>query len=150
MTVRAEAERNEIVRRTCKDHLRQYLDSDGEEGYVFRGAPILVLTTTGWRSGEKRSVPLMFGRDGADYLLVASLGGATENPYWYRNLEAHPEAEIQVKAERIPVRARTATAEERPRLWALMNEVYPTYEEYQERTAREIPIVILEPTPRSS
>src|SRR3954467_11957203 len=123
-----EQERNEIVRRTSKDHLRQYLESNGEEGAVFRGAPILVLTTTGWKSGEKRSVPLMFGRDGDNYLLVASLGGAQEHPYWYRNLQANPEAEIQDRDVKLRARARTATAEERPRLWALMNEVYPTYE----------------------
>jgi deazaflavin-dependent oxidoreductase (nitroreductase family) len=140
-----EKERNEIVRRTSKDHLRQYLESNGEEGNVFRGAPILVLTTTGWKSGEQRSVPLMFGRDGDNYLLVASLGGAQEHPYWYRNIEAHPEVEIQDRNTTLRARARTATAEERPRLWALMNEVYPTYAEYQSRTAREIPVVVLEP-----
>lgn len=145
MTEMTEAERTAIVRQTCQDHLRQYVDSNGEEGFVFRGAPILILTTTGWKSGEKRRVPLMFGRDGDDYLLVASLGGASEHPYWYRNLVAHPEAEIQVKADHIRVRARTATAAERPRLWALMNEVYPTYQSYQDRTEREIPVVVLEP-----
>jgi len=140
-----EKERNEIVRRTSKDHLWQYLESNGEEGYVFRGAPILVLTTTGWKSGEQRSVPLMFGRDGDNYLLVASLGGAQEHPFWYRNLQADPEVEIQDKDVKLRARARTASAEERPRLWAHMNEVYPTYAEYQQRTSREIPVVVLEP-----
>jgi len=140
-----ERERTEIVRRTSKDHLRQYLESNGAEGGIFRGAPILVLTTTGWKSGEKRSVPLMFGRDGDNYLLVASLGGAQDHPFWYRNLAANPEVEIQDRDVKLRARARTATAEERPRLWALMNEVYPTYAEYQTRTDREIPVVVLEP-----
>jgi deazaflavin-dependent oxidoreductase (nitroreductase family) len=140
-----EAERNEIVRRTCRDHLRQYVESDGEEGYVFRGVTCLILTTTGWRSGEQRRVPLMFSRDGDDYLLVASLGGASEDPYWFRNLVAHPEARIQVKAEHIAVRARAATPEERPRLWSIAAAAYPTYDEYQSRTTREIPVVVLEP-----
>lgn len=145
MTELTEAERTAIVRRTCQDHLRQYLESDGEEGYVFRGVTCLVLTTIGRRSGLERQVPLMYGRDGDDYLLVASLGGASEDPYWYSNLVAHPEAEIQVKAERIRVRARTAGPEERPRLWAIMAAAYPQYDEYRRRTAREIPVVVLEP-----
>jgi deazaflavin-dependent oxidoreductase (nitroreductase family) len=145
MTERTEAERTAIVRATCQDHLRQYVESNGEEGYVFRGVPILILTTTGWKSGEQRRVPLMFGRDGDNYLLVASLGGASEDPYWYRNLVANPDAELQVKAEHIKVRARTATPQERPRLWATMAELYPTYEDYRTRTTREIPVVVLEP-----
>lgn len=140
-----EAERTAIVRRTCQDHLRQYVETDGEEGYIFRGVTCLVLTTTGWRSGEKRRVPLMYARDGDDYLLVASLGGASEDPFWYRNLVAHPDAEIQVKADHVAVRARTATPEERPRLWSIACAAYPTYDEYQRRTSREIPVVVLEP-----
>lgn len=140
-----EAERTAIVRRTCKDHLRQYLESDGEEGYVFRGVTCLILTSIGWKSGEPRQVPLMFSRDGGSYLLVASLGGASDDPYWFKNLVANPEAEIQVKAEHIAVRARVATPEERPRLWAIAAAAYPAYDAYQARTTREIPIVVLDP-----
>jgi deazaflavin-dependent oxidoreductase (nitroreductase family) len=127
------------------DHTRQYLESDGAEGYMWRGVPTLVLTTTGRRSGQPRTTPLIFGRDGDRYLVVASQGGADQHPQWYRNLLAHPEARVQVRAARFSVRARTAAADEKPRLWQIMAAIWPAYDEYQGRTARDIPVVILEP-----
>ena len=126
-----------------EDHVRRYQETDGKVGYEWNGAPTLLLTTTGRRSGEPRTQPLIFGRDGDDYLIVASMGGMPMNPKWYLNLEADPRAHIQVKGDHLDVVARTATDEEKPRLWALMNEVWPNYETYQGRTDRVIPVVVL-------
>ncbi|MBV9042417.1 MAG: nitroreductase family deazaflavin-dependent oxidoreductase [Acidimicrobiia bacterium] len=128
-----------------EEHTKKYRETDGEVGYLWNGAPILLLTSTGRRSGEKRTTPLIFGRDGDDYLIVASMGGMPRHPWWYENLRADPEAEIQMKSERIPVMARTATADEKPRLWKIMREIWPNYDEYQSRTDREIPVVVLTP-----
>ncbi len=126
------------------EHVRRYRDTDGAEGHDWRGTQTLILTTTGRRSGEQRSTPLIYDRSGEDYLVVASKGGADDPPAWFLNLEANPDAEIQVKAERFPVRARVATAAEKPALWATMVDTWPAYDEYQEKTDREIPVVVLE------
>jgi deazaflavin-dependent oxidoreductase (nitroreductase family) len=128
------------------DHIRRYRQTDGEVGYLWNGAPILLLSTTGRRSGAVRTSALIFARDGDDYLVVASMGGAPMHPAWYLNLQAHPDAEIQVKADRIAVTARTATAAEKPRLWQRVTEVWPNYDVYQSRTDRDIPVVILSPS----
>ena len=135
----------EKIRAGASRHLAEYLATNGESGYIYRGAPILVLTTSGRQSGEPRSTPLIFGRDGDAFLVVASLGGADRHPGWYLNLQANPAATVQVKADRFAVRARTAAPDERTRLWEVMTGVYPAYAEYQTKTAREIPIVVLEP-----
>ena len=128
-----------------EDHVRRYQETDGEVGYDWNGAPSLLLTTTGRRSGEPRTQPLIFGRDGEDLLVVASVGGGPVHPAWYLNLEADPNAEVQVKSERFAVVAMTATPGEKPRLWAIVNEVWPNYDVYQSRTEREIPVVVLSP-----
>jgi deazaflavin-dependent oxidoreductase (nitroreductase family) len=120
-----------------------YRETGGERGYEWRGTTILLLTTRGRRSGEPRTTPLIHRTDGDDWVVVASKGGAPENPSWYENLLAEPDAEIQVQAEVIPVHASTADAAQRARLWPLMAEVWPAYDEYQARTDREIPIVVL-------
>ncbi|MBM3671351.1 MAG: nitroreductase family deazaflavin-dependent oxidoreductase [Actinobacteria bacterium] len=128
------------------DHVRAYRDTDGETGYMWNGAPSLLLTTTGRKTGQPRTSPLIFARDGDDYLIVASMGGAPMHPQWYLNLEANPSAEIQVKAEHLNVTARTASDDEKPRLWEIVNDAWPNYEGYQTRTERKIPVVILTPT----
>lgn len=128
------------------DHVAAYRDSAGEVGYLWNGAPTLLLTVTGRRSGEPRTSALIFARDGDDYLVVASMGGAPMHPKWYLNLQAHPAAKIQVRDERIAVTARTATSEEMPRLWGIVADVWPNYNVYQERTQRIIPVVVLTPT----
>jgi deazaflavin-dependent oxidoreductase (nitroreductase family) len=127
------------------DHIRAYRESDGEVGYIWNGVPTLLLTATGRRTGRKLTSPLIFARDGDDYLVVASMGGAPKHPLWYLNLQANPEAEIQVKAETLSVVARTASAAEKPRLWKIVTEVWPNYDVYQSRTDRDIPVVILRP-----
>ena len=128
-----------------ESHVRAYRESDGEVGYLWNGVPSLLLTTTGRRTGRARTSALIFGRDGDDYLLVASTGGAPTHPSWYLNLDANPDAEIQVKAEHIPVVARTASDDEKPRLWQIVRELWPNYDVYQSRTDRDIPVVVLSP-----
>jgi len=126
------------------EHVRVYRETGGERGYRWRGTTILLLTTKGRKSGEERTTPLIHRTDGDRWVIVASKGGAPEHPGWFQNLEADPEATIEVKDERIPVRASTAEGDERQRLWKLMTEDWPAYDEYQQKTDREIPVVILE------
>lgn len=129
-----------------EEHVRRYRETGGEVGYQWNGAPTLLLTTTGRKSGEPRTSALIYGQDGDDYLIVASMGGAPRHPQWYLNLTANPEAEIQVRAERRLVTARTARSpEERDRLWKIMTGFWPNYDTYQSRTQREIPVVVLSP-----
>lgn len=128
------------------DHVRAYRESAGEVGYLWNGVPTLLLTATGRRTGRKLTSPLIFARDGDDYLIVASMGGAPRHPNWFLNLQAKPEAEIQVKAETLPVVAHDASATEKPRLWKIVTDVWPNYDVYQSRTDRDIPVVVLSPT----
>ena len=128
-----------------QQHVRRYQETDGEVGYMWNGVPTLLLTTTGRTSGNPTTTPLIFGRDGEDYVIVASQGGAPEHPGWYRNLVKNPEVELQVRADRFRGRARTAEPEERARLWRQMAEIWPSYDDYATRTDREIPVVVVEP-----
>jgi deazaflavin-dependent oxidoreductase (nitroreductase family) len=125
-------------------HVRAYRQTGGERGFHWRGATILLLTTKGSVSGQERTTPLIFRSDGERWVVIASQGGAPDHPRWYKNLVRDPQATIQVKDERIPVRARNAEGEERARLWSLMTENWPAYDDYQRRTARQIPVVVLE------
>ncbi len=129
-----------------EEHVRAYRETGGEHGYHWRGTTILLLTTTGRVSGEERTTPLIFSADGETWVVIASKGGAPDHPDWYKNLEADPDAMIQVRRERIPVRAHTAQGADRERLWQLMVEAWPAYDEYQDKTDREIPVVVLERT----
>jgi deazaflavin-dependent oxidoreductase (nitroreductase family) len=126
------------------DHLHKYLETNGEDGHLWRGATTLALTTLGRRSGKPRRTMLIYGQDGDRYVVVASKGGAEEHPLWYENLAAHSEVEVQVLADRFRARAHTASAEEKPRLWKLMTGIWPDYDQYQKKTSRDIPVVVLE------
>ena len=127
------------------EHVRRYIETDGEEGHDWqRGAPTLLLTTIGRRSGDEHIKPLIYQKYGDDYLVVASKGGMPEHPAWYLNLEARPEVTVQVRGDRFKARARTATADEKPAMWKKMTVVWPDYDEYQKKTDREIPVVVLE------
>lgn len=128
-----------------RSHIQEYLESDGEKGYLWRGYPTLLLTTRGRKTGKLRRTALIYGRDGRNYVLVASRGGAPMHPQWYLNLVADPQVTLQVRAEKVAGRARAATPNEKPRLWQLMAELYPPYLEYQAKTSRDIPVVIVEP-----
>ena len=127
-----------------KEHVDRYVATNGEEGYRWRnGTEILILTTRGRKSSELHSSALIFGRHGDDYLVVGSKGGAPAAPAWYVNLVADSEVQVQVKGDRFAAQARTASAEEKPELWKTMTAVWPDYDRYQQRTEREIPVVIL-------
>jgi deazaflavin-dependent oxidoreductase (nitroreductase family) len=128
------------------EHVERYRATGGREGHEWRGAVCLLLTTKGRRSGEPRTAPLIYGRRGHDFLLVASKGGADEPPAWYLNLEADPEVEVQVLDEVFRARARDATPEEKPEMWKTMVAEWPPYDDYQQKTSRQIPVVVLERT----
>jgi deazaflavin-dependent oxidoreductase (nitroreductase family) len=133
-------------RRTGKIHAWIYRRTGGRIGHAAGGLRNLLLTTTGRRSGERRTVPLTYMTDGDRYVLVASNGGADRHPAWWLNLEQTPRATIQVGSRTLAVVARRADAAERARLWPALKTMNPFYGQYERLTAREIPVVILEPT----
>ena len=127
------------------EHVRVYRETDGTIGHIWRrDSKILLLTTRGRTTGEPRMVPLIYERVGDAYVIVASNGGAHEHPGWYRNLRAEPQVGVQVLDDVFPATARTASGEERERLWRLAAVQWPPYDDYRKRTAREIPVVVLE------
>ena len=129
-------------------HIKEYVESDGQQGHLWRGFPTLLLTTRGRKTGKLRRTALIYGRDGENYLLVASTGGGPKHPYWYLNLVENPLVEIQVQEKKLRAWARTADPEEKQRLWPVMSKIFPTYDEYILKAAqagREIPLIILEP-----
>lgn len=127
------------------EHVRVYKNTDGERGYIWNGVPILLLTTVGRRTGEPRTVPLIFGRDGDRLLVVASKGGAPDHPLWYENLAADPDVSVQVRGDRGAFVSSTAQGAEHDRLWQVMVQQWPNYDTYQSRTERSIPLVVLTP-----
>lgn len=127
-----------------KEHVRRYQETDGAEGHDWNNTTVLLLTTKGRKSGKPVTTPLIYQRFGDDYLVVASKGGAPDHPLWYKNLLAEPEVEVQVKADRFRARARTAEPSEKPEMWRTMVRTWPDYDEYQQKTDREIPVVVLE------
>jgi deazaflavin-dependent oxidoreductase (nitroreductase family) len=135
-----------LLRRLMAGHTAIYKASGGRIGHTIPGGPpMLLLDHVGAKSGKKRTSPLVYGRDGDNIVLVASKGGNPKNPAWYHNLRANPDTAVQVGRDRIDVRARVAAPEERDRLWRLMVGVYSGYDDYQKRTEREIPLIVLEP-----
>jgi deazaflavin-dependent oxidoreductase (nitroreductase family) len=125
------------------EHVHRYLETDGQVGHVWNGVTCLVLWTRGRKSGHKQAKPLIYGTRGEDLVIVASYGGAPGNPDWYLNLVADPAVEVQVGADRFAGKARTAIGDERAELWELMACVWPALENYQERTERTIPVVVI-------
>lgn len=128
-------------------HVKLYQETNGEEGYLWNGVPILLLTTVGRKSGLERTSALIFSRDGDDYLVVASQGGAPEHPFWYRNILTNPKVKLQVKDLHLTATAHTASDDERPRLWDIVRAAWPNYDVYVTRTTRTIPVVVLRPDP---
>jgi deazaflavin-dependent oxidoreductase (nitroreductase family) len=125
-------------------HVRRYIETNGADGHIWRGVRTLILTTLGRQSGKLRRLALIYGQDGDRYIVVASNGGAKQHPAWYLNLLEHPEVQVQVLADRFRANARTATPEEHQALWPRMAEIWPHYNNYQKKTNRQIPLVILE------
>jgi len=124
-----------------------YRATGGRLGGRFKGgAPICLVTTTGRKTGRKRTVALIYLRDGDDVVLVASKGGMEHHPQWYLNMEVHPDVEVEIGAAKTPMRARRASEEEKAAYWPRLIEIYPDYASYQARTARNIPVMVLSPT----
>ena len=126
-------------------HAALYKLSGGRIGGSYQGAPIALVDSVGRKSGKRRTHPLICTEDGDNLVIVASKGGIEKHPAWYLNLMARPETTANWKGETRRVVAREAEGKERERLWALMAGIYPTYESYQRRTERRIPVVVLEP-----
>lgn len=130
-----------------KEHVRRYQETDGAEGHDWNNTTVLLLTTKGRKSGRPYTTPLIYQANGDDYVIVASKGGDPRHPDWFTNLSADPEVEVQVKGDKFKARARTADPDERPQLWALMTRTWPYYDDYQTKTDRQIPVIILERHP---
>ena len=124
-------------------HIALFRATDGKLGGNLLKMPVLLLTTTGRKSGQKRTNPLTYFTEGDDIILVASKGGHPKHPAWYLNLTANPEVEVEEKGRKRTMKARTATDEEKARLWPRITSTYKGYADYQERTERQIPVVIL-------
>ena len=137
------------------EHTKRYIASGGSDGHMYKmqqpgrpelTVPSLLLTTTGRKSGERFIFPLFYGETGdGGYIVVASKGGAPQHPGWYRNLVANPEVEVQVGTKKLKARARTVTGPERAKLWQEALKFWPPYADYQTKTEREIPVVVLDP-----
>ena len=136
------------------EHTKRYLASGGTDGHLYKmtqpgrpemTVPSLLLTTTGRKSGERYLFPLFYGTDGGSWFVVASKGGAPQHPGWYRNILANPAVEVQVGTAKMTARARTASGAERTLLWQKSLEFWPPYADYQKKTEREIPVVVLDP-----
>jgi deazaflavin-dependent oxidoreductase (nitroreductase family) len=128
------------------EHIRRYEETDGEVGFEWggHGATILILTTTGRKSGKERKNALIFQEVDGGYAIVSSKGGAPDHPDWHYNLEANPEVKVQIKGDKFKARAHVASSEERAKIWPKMVKVWPDYNEYVKKTDREIPVVVLE------
>jgi F420H(2)-dependent quinone reductase len=124
-------------------HVFFYRLSKGRLGGRFRGASVLLLTTTGRKTGKKRTTPLLYVKEGNRLAIVASNGGRDHNPSWWTNLGFNPQGEVQIKGEKWQVKAEKASDSEKTRLWPLLAKAYPSYDDYQRKTKREIPVVIL-------
>lgn len=134
-----------VLNRATGAHVRIYRATRGRVGGRMRRAPVLLLHHVGRKSGAARVNPLIYVEDGANRALIASAGGREKHPAWWHNLRAQPETEVEVGGQRRRVRAREAEGEERERIWNRAVAVYPDYETYQQRAARRVPVVVLEP-----
>ena len=136
------------------EHTNRYISSGGTDGHMYKvtppgypemTVPALLLTTTGRKSGEKFIFPLFYGETGNSYIIVASKGGAPEHPGWYKNLLANPDVEVQVGTKKLKAKARTTSGAERAQLWEKALKFWPPYADYEKKTERQIPVVVLDP-----
>lgn len=126
-----------------QEHVKRYRETNGEVGHIWNGATALLLTTTGRKSKSVRTTPLIYAADGDDYIVIASKGGAPAHPAWYLNISETPDVEIQVKDKVMQATASTVHGAERERLWKVATRMWPNFDQYAERTEREIPVVRL-------
>jgi deazaflavin-dependent oxidoreductase (nitroreductase family) len=131
-----------------EEHVRVYRETNGERGYIWNGVTILLLTTRGRRSGQPRTIPIIFTPHADGWIIIASRGGSATHPLWYLNLADDPHVQVQVKADRFDAIARSAVSPERERLWDEAIKTWPNYDIYQSRTSRQIPVVVIEPVHR--
>ena len=127
-----------------EDHVKLYRETNGEQGYMWNGVPTLLLTTRGRKSGEPRTIAIIYTPWKDAYVIIASKGGSPTHPLWYLNILDDPHIEVQVKADRFKAVARTASSPEREEIWAECTKAWPNYDIYQSRTDRLIPVVVLE------
>jgi deazaflavin-dependent oxidoreductase (nitroreductase family) len=125
--------------------IEEFRANDGNVGGNFKGAPLLLLHSKGAKTGQERVNPMMYQKVGDDYAVFASKGGMPTNPDWYHNLVANPEATVEVGTETIPVTARVAEGDERERIWSKQKSDYSGFADYEGKTTRQIPVVILTP-----
>ncbi len=138
----------------AKEHVKRYRETGGADGHVWKGHdgtgnfPCLLLTTTGRKTDAARTTPLIYASDGDDFVVIASQGGRPNHPAWYLNLDRNPTVEVQVEADVFAATARTADRDDRDRLWKMMAQIYPPYDDYRDKAAatREIPVVVLSRT----
>ena len=128
--------------------IEEFRANDGRVGGMFKGVSLLLLHTIGVKSGKERINPLAYQSDGDRYVIFASFAGSPANPAWYHNLVAHPDVTVEVGTDRFPVHARVAEGDERDRLWARQKELVPTFADYQRKTTRPIPVIVLERSER--
>ena len=128
-----------------KAHSSLYRSTHGRWGGTAFGGPVLLLNTTGRKSGRRRTTPLLYVKDGEDFVIIASNGGAPRHPAWYLNLMANQDATVEVGDREVRVRAEVVGPDEKPRLWQKMVEMYSSYDDYQGKTEREIPLLVLHP-----
>ena len=126
------------------DHVERYIATNGEDGFMWEGGEIIILTTTGAKSGKERRTPLIRVTDGERYFVVASMGGAPQNPQWFHNMVANPEVTIQDRADVHQMAARVASPEEKAKYWPIAIAAWPDYDKYQQSTERDIPLMICE------
>ncbi len=127
------------------DHVRRYVDSDGADGHIMNGVACLLLTTRGRKSGQLRRTPLVYAQDGDRFFIVASRGGDDAHPVWFLNIEADPDVEIQLLEAHHRLRARIAEGDERTAIWKRMVDIFADFADYQKKTSRQLPVVVLEP-----
>jgi deazaflavin-dependent oxidoreductase (nitroreductase family) len=137
---------NPVIKLMSRLNTWAYRATGGRIGGKFlRGAPVMLLITTGRKTGRRLTAPLLYLRDGDKVICVASKGGMDHHPLWYRNLQANPDVEVEIGTDVQPMRARTATAEEKTQYWPKLTTMYRDFADYQARTKRDIPVVILSP-----
>lgn len=145
-TPRQEKTINVVTKILSALNIWTYRATGGKIGGKFlHGAPVMLVTTTGCRSGKPRTAPLIYLENGDDLVIVASKGGTSRHPAWYRNMEVNADVEVEIGSERRQMRARRVSDEEKADLWPKLTQIYPPYDDYQARTDRNIPVVVLSP-----
>ncbi len=127
-----------------ENHIRIYRETNGETGYLWNGVPTLLMTMTGRKTGQQRTIPIIYRQVGQKYVIIASKGGSATHPAWYLNVQDDPHVEVQIKGDIFKATARTAPSPEREQLWAEAVSAWPNYDLYQTRTTRLIPVVVIE------